>query len=294
MTREQQAQHIVICADDYGISPAVSRGIRELIAAERVTATSVMTLSPFWKSEAKALIELAELADIGVHLTLTDQSPIGEMPTLAPNGKLLSPAQLARRAFAGLISREEVRFEFERQIDAFEAALGRPPDHLDGHHHIQQLPFIAEAFFEVARRRLPPHGYVRLCIDTLQRILARPTMRWKGGFLHLMGRRLILKADRAGLRTNSGFVGFYPYSNPRLDIAEMFRHFLVTAVPDTILMCHPGYIDDELRRADSLVLGRERELEYLAGDQFAVALAEACLRPARLVADGPHRTTDKR
>src|ERR1019366_7759061 len=45
-----------LCADDYGISPAVDRAIRDLIARGRLNATSVMVRAPsFSTAEAAAL-----------------------------------------------------------------------------------------------------------------------------------------------------------------------------------------------------------------------------------------------
>ncbi|MGA7432445.1 MAG: ChbG/HpnK family deacetylase, partial [Xanthobacteraceae bacterium] len=40
---EQQPRRVWLVADDYGISPAVSAAIRDLIARNRLSATSVMT-----------------------------------------------------------------------------------------------------------------------------------------------------------------------------------------------------------------------------------------------------------
>ncbi len=37
-------------------------------------------------------------------------------------------------------------------------------------------------------------------------------------------------------------------------------------------MCHPGKVDDELRRLDPVTDQREREYAYLAGDEFAALL----------------------
>ena len=49
-------RHIWLCADDYGISPAVNEGIRELILRGRLNATSVMVVAPsFGRSEALPL-----------------------------------------------------------------------------------------------------------------------------------------------------------------------------------------------------------------------------------------------
>ena len=42
---------MVLCADDYGLTPGISAGIRELLSMGRVSATSCLVLSPFWKAE---------------------------------------------------------------------------------------------------------------------------------------------------------------------------------------------------------------------------------------------------
>ena len=39
-------RRIILCADDYGISPAVSAAIRDLIMRGRLNATSVMVAAP--------------------------------------------------------------------------------------------------------------------------------------------------------------------------------------------------------------------------------------------------------
>ncbi len=72
MTEEAQ-RRIWLVADDYGISPAVSAAIRDLIARGRLSATSVMTSTPsFSPSEAAALLDVAgSRAAIGLHVTLT-------------------------------------------------------------------------------------------------------------------------------------------------------------------------------------------------------------------------------
>ena len=54
---EAELRHIWLCADDYGLSPAVSAAIRDLIAHRRINATSVMMPAPsfspprLWRSK---------------------------------------------------------------------------------------------------------------------------------------------------------------------------------------------------------------------------------------------------
>src|ERR1700692_2735080 len=69
------SRRIWLCADDYGLSPGVNRGIRDLIERGRLNATSVMVVGP-----AIARDEISALQDavansprcaIGLHVTLT-------------------------------------------------------------------------------------------------------------------------------------------------------------------------------------------------------------------------------
>ncbi len=72
------------CADDYGMTEAVSRGILEAAAAGRITATSAMTSLPDWPRAARAWRAAAPAVDLGLHVTLTVGAPLGRMPRLAP------------------------------------------------------------------------------------------------------------------------------------------------------------------------------------------------------------------
>src|SRR5258708_31897158 len=77
MTADNQPRlrKLWLCADDYGISPAVNRAIRDLIGRGRINATSVMVTTPsFSAAEAQALSDVAgphHRAAIGLHFTLT-------------------------------------------------------------------------------------------------------------------------------------------------------------------------------------------------------------------------------
>ena len=42
--------------------------------------------------------------------------------------------------------------------------------------------------------------------------------------------------------------------------------------PNGLVMCHPGFVDDELVRLDPLTTQREREFAFLAGDAFPAVL----------------------
>ena len=78
----------MLVADDYAISPAVSRGIREALSAGRLSGTGAMTNRPFWPDEARNLMAAGLAAKAGLHLNLTCGEPLTSMPLLAPSGAL--------------------------------------------------------------------------------------------------------------------------------------------------------------------------------------------------------------
>ena len=108
---------VTLCADDYGLAPGVSRAIRELIDQGRLQATGCTTGSPHWPAGGGALRPLDGRADVGIHLTLTEQVPLGPTPTLAPAGRSPKAPALIKRTLARRVDRAEIAAELERQFD---------------------------------------------------------------------------------------------------------------------------------------------------------------------------------
>ena len=116
--REASYRRIWLCADDYGISPAVSKGIRELVAQGRLNATSVMVAAPsFDRSEALPLTMLniaATRVAIGLHVTLT--APFRPLSTgFRPlrRGAFPSLGSMMARAYLGRLDRKGAAQELD-------------------------------------------------------------------------------------------------------------------------------------------------------------------------------------
>ena len=54
----------------------------------------------------------------------------------------------------------------------------------------------------------------------------------------------------------------------------MFPRFLAGLPDGGLVMCHPGHVDAELKRLDSLTDQREREFAYFNSDDFPRVLGE--------------------
>jgi chitin disaccharide deacetylase len=266
---------LVVCADDYALTLGVSRAIRELIAAGRISATSVMTVCPWWADEAAALAEVAGDADIGLHVTLTDQSPLGAMPTLAPAGRLPPIDRLVRASVLGRLPVAEIEAEIDRQLQAFVEVWKRPPAHVDGHHHVHQLPGVRGALFRVLGRRRFGRPYLRSCHETPTRIIARGVATSKAMVISTLGLNFARTARRHGFALNEGFSGVYDLTATGQQVGDLFSRFVRHLGPRPLAMCHPGYSDATLAALDPMTEQRDAERVFLAGDEWPRVLESA-------------------
>ncbi|WP_035831477.1 ChbG/HpnK family deacetylase [Kaistia adipata] len=257
------AGRVLLCADDYALSPGVSRGIAELIEAGRLSATGAMTTEPGWLQAREAVAGLRRQAAIGLHLNLTTGAPLGAMPRTLPLGRFDGIGAMMRRTRDGSADAGEITSEIDRQLDRFEAIAGAPPDFVDGHHHVHVLPLVRPALLAALARRYrhaPP--LVRDPGDNPLRILARRRSLVKALGVAWLARGLAAEARRLGLPTNDGFSGFSRFDRAVPFDREM-TDFLRAPGPRQLVMCHPGYPDEILRPLDPLFERRRDELDAL-------------------------------
>jgi predicted glycoside hydrolase/deacetylase ChbG (UPF0249 family) len=271
-------RHVVLCADDFGLTEGVSRGILELAHMGRLSATSAMTNCPAFPRMAPGLEDLGGTIAVGLHLNLTTGAPLGPMPAFAPDGRLPDSREVIRRALTGRLPPEEIFAEIERQLDAFEIALGRAPDFVDGHNHVHVLPGVRSALLRALKRRAAG-AWVRDPADRLAAILRRGVSVKKALVVRGLSAGFGAAARRRGLETNEGFSGFSPFDQATEgEVHHVFDAALSRLGPRPLIMCHPGYPDDSLRALDTLVETRAHELAYLGSDRFRDLLEEQEVR----------------
>jgi predicted glycoside hydrolase/deacetylase ChbG (UPF0249 family) len=267
-------RRIWLCADDYGISPGVNAAIRELIARERINATSVMVAAPHFSSdEAGALDTLnsgRKRAALGLHVTLTGPfRPISEGFTPLRHGRFLPLNDMLRAAVSRRLRAELLVIEIASQLRAFIDAFGRPPDFLDGHQHVHLFPQVRDAFLRVVAEGAS-EAWVRQCGR------ARPVRHLhdrKALTLDILSVAFRRKATQLGIAFNPAFAGTYSF-NAKANFAKLFPRFL-SGLPDNgLIMCHPGFVDAELKALDSLTTLREHEFAFFNSEAFPKALAE--------------------
>jgi hypothetical protein len=274
---------IILCADDYALTEGVSRAVGELAAARRLSATSALVTTPHWPAMAPRLVVHRGRIALGLHLNLTLGSPLGAMPKLAPKGTFPKRNELVARALVGLVDAAEIAAEVERQLDAFEARVGFPPDHIDGHEHVHVLWGIRRPLFDVLARRYPGvKPLVRDPWDRWSAIRTRDLARTKATLVAALALGFGAGARQRGLPTNAGFSGFSDF-DVKVPYAQELERALGAPGPRHIVMCHPGHPDAELAAVDPVVERRRMEYETLMRD---ATLPDRIWRPARAL-DGP-------
>jgi predicted glycoside hydrolase/deacetylase ChbG (UPF0249 family) len=256
---------LVLCADDFACHAAASQGIAALARAGRLSATSAMVLSPRWTADAPLLRELRGRIDVGLHLDWTSAFAIA-----AGHGMALGAAM--RRAVLGGFEVAAARAVVERQLDRFEACWQAPPDHVDGHQHVQQFAGIREALVEVLARRYPGRApWLRV-----SRVLPPAQAGLKGRIIGWLGADALEKiAAAARLPCAAGLSGVYGFSGGGARYAALMAGWLQAVPTGTLIMCHPAA---QAEPGDEIGAARAWEFAYLDGEDFAAALARAGAR----------------
>lgn len=275
-------KRLILCADDFAIHAAASEGIAALARAGRLSATSVMVLSPRWAADAALLQDLRGRIDVGLHLDWTS-----DFARAAGHGLSLRGAML--RALLGGLDRTAARTVIERQFDAFESVWQAPPDHIDGHQHVQQFAGIREALVEVMQARYPASGGAELPPERRPYLRLSTGMasdkRFKTRLIGGMGAAALARlAGAAGIACAPALSGIYDFDGGGAAYGARMAHWLQDAPEAAIVMCHPALraeVGDEIGPA------RAWEYAYLASDAFAQALEGAGVALARGAAGLP-------
>jgi len=236
---------LIVNADDLGRTVGINDGI---FTAHRDGLVTSATLMVGYAAAEPAAAEARRYRKLGIglHVALTGGIPIlrpERVPSLVDgNGRL--PAKPEGH---GDLDADEVLAEVEAQLRRFRRLMGRMPTHLDSHHHSHRLPVVREALITVALRNgLPVRN-------------SSPSV----------GDRL----SEAGVPTTDFFIEEFFAAATGVD--DLLAVLAALEPGTTELMCHPAYIDDELRQGSSYVDDRARELATLTDPQVREALTAA-------------------
>jgi predicted glycoside hydrolase/deacetylase ChbG (UPF0249 family) len=247
-------KEVVLCADDYAFNAPVSQGIVALAVLGRLSATSVMSLSPRWAEDVVALRDVRERLDVGVHLDWTSSFAFE-----AGHGS--GGTEVRLRSALRLYKQKNIEDQIERQLDAFEAQWQAAPGHIDSHQHVHQLAVFRHALFNVLVRRYGADAH-------------RPWLR-------VLGVTPLDKlANSFAWPTVGPVLGAYGFNASMDDYARHMQGWLASSPADktALIMCNPAV---SAQADDPLGNTRKREFAYLAGHDFVQHLVDASVRVVR-------------
>lgn len=283
MVESAATRPLLVCADDYGLSPAIDAAVVSLVRAGRLGALSCIANAPGWRDAAAAVPALRRQARAGLHLNLSEGRPLSaalaaRWPVLPTLPRLLLAAHSGRLPLAA------VRAELDAQWQAFVDATGQAPDFLDGHQHVHHLPGVRDW---VLARAQPLGLPVR---STAQ--LPGPGPALKRWVIERSGGRALGRAlQQRGLPHHAVLLGAYDFIET--DYRRLMRAWLAQVpAAGALLFCHPARPAAEASPggacaaaaapaapadlpADAIAPARQREWAYLAGGDFPRDLAEA-------------------
>jgi predicted glycoside hydrolase/deacetylase ChbG (UPF0249 family) len=281
--------HLILNADDFGLTAGVNRAILELHRAGRLTSATLMARAAA-TDEAIAMALATPSLGVGCHVVLVDGEPLlsaGKLPTLVDPGTGRFQPKLGTfiaRLLSGRIHASEIEAEAAAQIAALQSK-GVKLTHIDTHKHTHMFPAVLRpvlraakaAGIRVVRNPFEPAWSLRATPGAP--LLRRTEVR----LLRLLEPTFRRIVAEEGFATTDGAAGVL--ATGTLDSATA-RSLLARLPAGTWeLVSHPGYNDTDLAQAHTrLLASREIEREALLAAAFDDGVELVSF--AQLAADG--------
>src|SRR5262245_3608979 len=280
------SKRLIITADDFGLTHRVNEAIAIAFREGIVTTASLMVTGAGFDS-AVDIARREPSLDIGLHLNLTEGCPVASpstIPSLADSSGFLykHPFKLAAALFQERVLvndlEREIRAQIEKAVDS-----GLWITHIDGHKHVHVMP----AIFGIIWRVAPDYEILavrsaRERIPRLLPMLARNTASWRQILKQCFAAKLISassfmsqpRKSHVGLVSPRRFYGIA--QTGFLDLAAFSDIVQAMESGTHELMCHPGFVDDDLNMTPTrLLTQREQELKLITGSEVRRVLEQA-------------------
>ena len=253
-----------------------------------------MANGPAFEDAVKAARSAPDLS-VGCHVVLVDGrpvSPAAAVDTLLairsaePEKFYSSLSAFAARAMLGGFDRDQLVAEVVAQIRKIQST-GLPVTHLDTHKHAHMFPEILAALLRAARIcgvRAIRNPFVPMKVLRGTQFKRRREL-WKRysqvRLLNSFSGQFRQRMKRAGLLTPDGIVGVIETGtagrpDDNSGYSSLLRETLASLPEGTWeFVCHPGYLDEDLRAAGTrLLASREEEQRMLTSLELRQFLEE--------------------
>jgi hopanoid biosynthesis associated protein HpnK len=277
-------KRLIVNADDFGMTGSVNRAIVESHQRGIVSSTTLLATGAAL-DEAIALARAHPRLAVGCHVALVHGNPLTPLERLPTLTCVRNPgdvrlrhgfAQFAAAALRGRVDAEEIQGEAEAQIRKLQAA-GIAVSHFDTHKHVHLLPVALKPLLRAARNcgiRAVRNPFEPAQSVGLMAVARRPRLWMRYPvveFLRRNARHFREQAAGEGFITTDGTIGITTTGS----LDESMLAQVLRRLPEGTweLVCHPAYLDNELRSLSRLKAG-ERELAALTSPHIRQCLQE--------------------
>ncbi|HEX4501342.1 MAG TPA: chitin disaccharide deacetylase [Scandinavium sp.] len=224
-------KRLIVNADDFGLCEGVNDGIVQAHRDGVVTSTTAMVTAPAIQHAVGLSAEHPALG-VGLHFVLSYGKPLTALSSLVREGVL--GKWIWEAAAQGELVDEEIAQELAAQYQRFLSLFGRPPTHIDSHHHVH---FIPQVWAQVAK------------------------FAWQNDIPLRIPREEGINAT--SVRGTDGFVRDFYGDNVTEDFFLQALDSSASRHERTLeIMCHPAVVDEVVRQSGYNV-ERQTERELL-------------------------------
>ena len=256
---------IFINADDFGLTKSINKGVIESATNGILNSVSIMVNAPATIDAVNTLKKYdKQFIRIGLHINLVgNQGCVRSKYDYLTDQKGNYPERWSNLfkliLLHGNIILREIESESRRQIEVLKAT-GLDIDHLDSHDHTHCFPPIANIFIKLALEYGIP--YIRCPVESAFYNDPRRFFSIKRIATNYFGYSLKGKIGSAGLTTSNSFWGV-------TDSGAMTAGRLINILNSIQykgiieIMCHPGFVDRELKSMFNAELKWDSEVKAL-------------------------------
>ncbi|MCS3554734.1 MULTISPECIES: carbohydrate deacetylase [unclassified Sphingobacterium] len=257
---EDKRIRVILHADDFGVSPEISKNILDCILCASISRVSVICNTKKNGFIQNVKTEEPRKIGIGFHLNLVEGEPIADKSYVS--NIINASGEFKFSFFTYILSyyfssnrrkeilRRELKIEIESQLREYLRLYdGKNGIHLDGHTHIHVVPFILDIVLELAQKynvksiRLPRESFYLgakfkdyMSLNLIKHVV-----------LNFLCDLQIRKIQVKGLKYNDYFIGVLSTGSMSIGSIRSAIESLVGKKQNIVveILFHPGFVNNK-------------------------------------------------
>lgn len=154
---------LIINADDFGATREINSAIVTCFKSDIINSTTIMVNMPYFNEAVELAFQNNFSNKIGIHINLTAGKPVtnlNETGLVDEHGYFVKKNLDTPTIFFSAVLRRKIKQEIFAQYEKL-CDANIKPTHIDSHHHIHHLPWLAPLFIKLAKEK---NQKLRVCM----------------------------------------------------------------------------------------------------------------------------------